>query len=395
MSGTIRVRAYIVGFGDCILVTVPDDGAPDNRGVRHILIDFGRAPNDSGSLERFPAIAQDIAKECGKRLDLLVMTHEHLDHMEGFYREREVFNQIQVDRVWMSLPSHPNYYTDYPKAKLQKKLTDAVRDFAAVVRHQRLALHPAFASLLANNLANKDRIEYLRKLGKKPVTYLARTKKTGGNPWPSAMKFRILAPEADTSVYYATPAGNALGMALAATSGVSAPAVAKGEFPWDFREVPRANGTEQPGFSASDFARLRRTIREDGVAAARFIDRAQNNTSLCFLLEVGTKRLLFPGDAELESWDMMRDHCSQHLKAVDFLKVAHHGSHNATPMDMLDTLLPVSRASQAQVLVSTKRNVYGTKNPVPDADVLKELKRRCSKLVTTDGVTGKYVELHV
>ena len=51
------------------------------------------------------------------------------------------------------------------------------------------------------------------------------------------------------------------------------------------------------------------------------------------------------------------------LKPVDFLKVAHHGSHNGTPMDLLDTLLPKSRAAKAKVLVSTKKNVYGTKNP--------------------------------
>jgi hypothetical protein len=127
--------------------------------------------------------------------------------------------------------------------------------------------------------------------------------------------------------------------------------------------------------------------------AARFIDRAQNNTSLCLLIEVAGKRLLFPGDAELESWAFMRQHCRAHLKPVDFLKVAHHGSHNGTPLDVLDLLLPVSRARRAKVLVSTKRHVYGTRNPVPDAGLLKELGRRCAELVTTDGRTGTHVDV--
>ena len=83
------------------------------------------------------------------------------------------------------------------------------------------------------------------------------------------------------------------------------------------------------------------------------------------------------------------------MKPVDFLKVAHHGSHNGTPLELLDTLLPVRRASTAHVLVSTKRDIYGTKHPVPDAGSSKELGRRCSNLVTTDGLTGTHVDVNI
>ena len=99
MKAKIRIRAYVVGFGDCLLLTMPD-GAEK----RHVLFDFGRAPNDAGSLQRFPDIARDIEAECQGRLDLLVVTHEHLDHMEGFYREREIFDRMEVEQVWMGLP---------------------------------------------------------------------------------------------------------------------------------------------------------------------------------------------------------------------------------------------------------------------------------------------------
>ena len=175
MSAGIRIRAYIVGFGDCILLRLPD-----GKKVRHLLFDFGRAPNDASSLARFPDIAKDIEKECNGELDLLVMTHEHLDHMEGFYREREIFSRMKVERVWMSLPSDPNYYTAFPKAKLQKKLRAGLSSFAQDARRNGLVLHPGFVSLLENNLANKDRVDYLRKLGKKPVAYLARGRGQGG-----------------------------------------------------------------------------------------------------------------------------------------------------------------------------------------------------------------------
>ncbi|MFO1303189.1 MAG: hypothetical protein U1F54_05620 [Burkholderiales bacterium] len=390
MSAGISIRAYVVGFGDCILLKLPDGDE-----VRHVLIDFGRAPNDASSLDRFPAIAADIARQCKGHLDLVVVTHEHLDHMEGFYRERAVFDKMQVDQVWMGLPSRLDYYKKYPKARLEKKIRAAVAQFAHDAHRNGLTLHPAFRSLLENNLANADRIDYLRKLGKKPPLYLARGKY--GRPatrWSKSIRIEVLAPEEDTSVYYgASAAGHAMHAALAMAAGESPDA--DSDFDWTFKSVPRARSGDLPGISQSDFDRLRNAIREDGVGAARFIDHAQNNTSLCLLVEAAGKRLLLPGDAELESWAKIREHCKAQLKPVDFLKVAHHGSHNGTPMDLLDTLLPKRRADKAKVLVSTKKNVYGTKNPVPDADVIQELKKRCSQLVTTDGLTGTYVEVQL
>jgi beta-lactamase superfamily II metal-dependent hydrolase len=391
MTNPIRIRGYVVGFGDCVLLHLPD-----GKETRHVLIDFGRAPNDPSSMERFPSIARDIEKQCDGRIDLLVLTHEHLDHLEGFYREREIFNRMDVERVWMSLPSDPNYYTHYPKARLQKKLRDGLASFAMMARRNRLALHPAFQSLLENNLANKDRINYLRKLGKRPVAYLARGKPKKVTAFKN-IKIEVLAPEPDVSIYYTANARErALTSAFAATEGsLHRASVGDEGFAWDFPSVPRAADADLGGLSRSDFERLRRAIREDRVAAARFMDRAQNNTSLCLLIEAVGKRLLLPGDAELESWEVMDKKCGSALKPVDFLKVAHHGSHNGTPLDLLDRLLPVNRKAHAQVLVSTKKNVYGTKNPVPDESLLTELKRRCHRVVNTDGVTGICVELSV
>jgi hypothetical protein len=72
-----------------------------------------------------------------------------------------------------------------------------------------------------------------------------------------------------------------------------------------------------------------------------------------------------PGDAELESWDMMQRKCGSELKPVDFLKVAHHGSHNGTPLELLDRLLPTKCKARAQVLVSTKRQSTGPRTRSP------------------------------
>lgn len=385
MAAGIEITGYVVGFGDCVLLSIPDGEIR-----RHILVDFGRAPNDAASVTRFPAIAKDIQARTKGHLDLIIATHEHLDHIEGFYRERGVFNAMTVDQVWMGLPSEPDYYTNFPSAKLQKRLQAGLPAFMRNARNRGLRLHPGFQSLLENNLSNKDRVNYLRKLGKNPPQYLARgvaLKQPFAN-----INFTVLAPEQDVSSYYtADSRARALSRSMAAL--INEQPVDEG-YDWTFAAEQRAKPKQLGGISASDYARLRRAIHEDGVQSARFIDKAGNNTSLCLLVEACGKRLLLPGDAELESWDIMARHCKAALSdPVDFLKVSHHGSHNGTPLEMLDQLLPVGRKSKAQAFVSTKRNVYGDKNPVPDTTLMDDLRRRCHKLVTTDGEPGTFLHL--
>lgn len=390
MTSKIRIRAYVVGFGDCLLLTLPD-----GKGQRNILFDFGRAPNDGGRLQRFPEIARDIETQCGGHLDLVVVTHEHLDHMEGFYREREVFSRMHVEQVWMGLPSDPKYYANYPNARLEKRLKAALGDFSKKVQTSGVALHPGFASLVANNLSNKDRITYLRGLGKNKPSYLARDAGSAALPgWGEKIRITVLAPEQDTSRYYGKSARSQAFRAALSSFGSRKKSKQDEGLDWEFRAVVRAAKNDLPGISASDFGRLRRGIREEGVSAARFIDRAANNTSLALLIEVAGKKLLFPGDAELESWEKIQEHFGGELGPLDFLKASHHGSHNGTPNRYLDVLLPKARANKATVLVSTKCNVYGTKHPVPDARLLAELGQR-AKVVSTDGVDATFVDIEI
>ena len=69
----------------------------------------------------------------------------------------------------------------------------------------------------------------------------------------------------------------------------------------------------------------------------RILDMQMNNTSVILLFEVGTKKLLFPGDAQLENWMYSLKEAKEAsavrklLSDVDVYKVGHHGSLNATP----------------------------------------------------------------
>src|SRR3981081_4382549 len=77
----LTLRVYNVGFGDCFLLTfhypVRD---------RHVLIDFGSTPGKSTLLLK---IAKDISKRCEGKLDAVVATHRHRDHINGFATRKD------------------------------------------------------------------------------------------------------------------------------------------------------------------------------------------------------------------------------------------------------------------------------------------------------------------
>src|SRR5215210_5889757 len=95
----VRVRMYRQGLGDCFLVTFYTGERPV-----HALIDCGTL-GTSGGVTMAQVVADIIATTKGPgeakgRLDLLVATHEHKDHVSGFNTERDAFkDQLTVDHV--------------------------------------------------------------------------------------------------------------------------------------------------------------------------------------------------------------------------------------------------------------------------------------------------------
>src|SRR6185436_17121073 len=80
------------------------------------------------------------------------------------------------------------------------------------------------------------------------------------------------------------------------------------------------------------FVRRQRAVRgQQLLGLVRSMDDALNNTSVILLFEAGGKKLLFPGDAQWENWELALNKNAALLKDVDLYKVGHHGSLNATP----------------------------------------------------------------
>lgn len=372
MSDQIRIRLYDVRFGDAILVSIPDLDDAGRPLTRHVLIDVGNVlSGEGGDDDVFGPVLTDIAAEVGERgVDLYVMTHEHLDHVQGLLTgaTSEPPITIPIDTVWLTASAEPDYYDDHPEAKKKFDQSNAV--YFAIRRHLDAAPDAAdrrLLTLLENNNPRRtqDCVDHLRTQLTTPdrVHFVHRGFATdGAHPFREAA-FEILAPEEDTSDYY----GRFKPMAFGADAGL---AVAV-----DATIVPPG------GVDTTAFYNLVEMRSNGAMSNALAIDKAKNNTSVVFAIRWRDRLLLFTGDAEVRSWKTMARECE--LEPVDFIKVSHHGSHNGTPDEsILDLILPPDRPvpERPVAAVSTCLDTY---NEVPHEPTLAELAARCSAVVST------------
>ncbi len=349
MTDELVVRMYNIRFGDAILVTVPDRNPATGRTItRRILIDVGNAPRVAGSGEGgddevFDEVVGDILDVLdGHPLDLYVMTHEHLDHVQGLFHastthpELDLVNRLKVRHVWLTASAAPDYYTSgrFPEAAKQKLAFDEMHRRVTEL----MATRPAAATkdlleLLANNDPTKTTqcVEFLRTLNPKRTHYVHRGRRLRGTHSFREAKLSVWAPEEDVSDYYGRF------VPLDAGAVPSLPAAGRRSR----RMPPAADPLPPPGVDVGAFLRLVEARRSGAYDNLLTIDKAANNTSIVFALEWRGWRLLFAGDAELRSWKTMAR--EDVLKPVHFLKVSHHGSHNGTPADeIFDAILPAA-----------------------------------------------------
>jgi hypothetical protein len=143
---TMRVRMYRHGLGDCFLLRLPKTGGQ----TFNILIDcglIGVAKNPKPTMQK---VVADISAECNKRVDVVVMTHEHWDHASGFSTEQAQaeFDQLDIGEAWYA-------WTEDPKNKLGRKLR---REREAKLR----ALNLAVSAMAADANANANGMSALR-----------------------------------------------------------------------------------------------------------------------------------------------------------------------------------------------------------------------------------------
>jgi hypothetical protein len=130
----------------------------------------------------------------------------------------------------------------------------------------------------------------------------------------------------------------------------------------------------------------------------RILDTAMNNTSVILVFEVGGKKLLFPGDAQIENWQyaFSQPKTGALLGTVNLYKVGHHGSLNATPKTLWNLFKNRSANKSApkrmKSLMSTMVGKHGSEDrgtEVPRRKLVSALKSETELFSTEelDGVT--------
>jgi hypothetical protein len=393
MADKLLVRLFDVGLGDCIYCRIPK-AHKDGRDF-HILIDCGTLSPTDLLKKAMETLKPSLPLINGKRhIDLLVVTHEHKDHMAGF--GIKIWRSFSFGAIWMSAAMDPKH----PQAKKAKKLHSfAARAMAQAVR-LKLALGPHLSEL-ANALAlNEDAMKNLRetlpKANKIKPTYVhaASTKKDLALPLKGA-SINVLGPERDIDYYYLGDPGDpelrSSSQSALNLIDVGLPSV--NDAVPDLASVPIPTNID-PG----DFRRLRSRMLSAALAFADLDGKVCNNTSVVLLIEWKGKRLLFVGDAEWDgrynegtkancAWNVMWNKREKLKGSLAFYKIGHHGSTNATPwgqtaaaskgepMAILNAILPKAAKKKAKAVVSTRRANYET---IPRSDLLAEIGKRVS-----------------
>jgi beta-lactamase superfamily II metal-dependent hydrolase len=363
----IRVRMYRVGMGDCFLVTIP----PKGKNRKHILIDCG--VHSQSEFKGLTEAVAAMAKETGGKLDVVVATHAHADHISGFGSEDQVFDDIDVGEVWLPWLED---LSDPRAKKLHAKVTALTALVDAHASRAGAAPDPLIEWVTLNALGAKGRsstgnnakaLERLRGgFGDKRRTkYLRAGQVLSDAGGIKGLTVRVLAPSDDTSFLSKMHPPDSQLYGLDAQGNVSEDTL-----------LPFGDHWQDDREALDDYYRDE-LVKQCAIplqALALSVDNYLNNTSLSLLLQYRGKTLLFPGDAQWGNWMSWQSDWDSLLGSVDFYKVGHHGSHNATPHGALDLMSAKGVAAMAST--DTVKSFNRGDFPVPYAKLVNAVKKQ-------------------
>jgi len=387
MTETLRVRMYNVGFGDCFLLELP--------GKRTVLVDAGFHAQGKGAFaanDLVDQIVSDVKEISGRaRIDVVIATHRHQDHVYAF--NSKTWADVEVGEVWLPWVEDRANKQAVGLWKKQKRfaaqLAAAMPGFGLSAADQQDVSFmlwnagvdvPGVAAVggwsnagamdcLHEGFARRDRALPRFLPEKEPSPESFETPLLPGvivhvlGPPRNPELIQELDPEADGETYRAL----ALRAAMAGAAG-GGPAVAA-----PFGEAWQVK-PDEPGFQleGEETGRIDDLAQgADAVFAAEKVDGMINSTSLVLVLQIGTARLLLPGDAEWGTWKriLANDAARALVRGATFFKVGHHGSHNATSKTLVEQVLP----RKIPAMISTQEGPGSYRNNIPLTDLMTAL----------------------
>jgi glyoxylase-like metal-dependent hydrolase (beta-lactamase superfamily II) len=434
IDAQVRIRHYCQGIGDCHLLRFPKaDG-----GFFWILIDCGVHTMVTGGSALMRQIVDNIAA-ITKRIDVLVVTHEHWDHVSGFLSAAKHFEQITVGAVWMSWAENAEDPLARDLDEFRGAAMSALQDVGRQIERvngldgQAAELRDRLPALLGFQFgAEGERVRAARDAASAMVkpgkpTFLGPDTPPITIPEVPNLRVYVLGPPRDKAALgvevragemygvlgkQAWLMNSALRNALNDDGGISgdpgAPFDASvgstlsdalsGQADQNIAAFVRrhyAGAAGQQGDDAS-WRRIDADWLAAGAELALRMDRGINNTSLVLAFEFidSGRVLLFPGDAQAGNWISWRDVewtvDGNKVKANDllvrtvYLKVAHHGSHNAT-LKQNGLELMVSPDLTAFIPTNKKDAVKAGWGEMPFHEIVDALKQRtASRTICAD-----------
>jgi hypothetical protein len=342
-----------------------------------------------GEIGTMDQIMDNLEKTTGSKLELIVATHAHRDHISGFGKFAERLSAFRIGEVWMPWPDDPN---DKDAVSIRNK---HLALYDSLDKHLRLALgateadpnHAAALHALSNLKGNETATSELRRgfgTGAK-VRYFgagASIDKVGDI---SGLSAEILSPPRDSTFLARMnpPADQHFLTAPGDTSGALRP-FTKLEIRSNDADFPDLLKDGQPVLTPQEADELNRLAESPADELALTLDSIRNNTSLVILFRYHGRALLFPGDAQWGNWHSWigSDKARQLIGELDFFKVAHHGSENATPVDVVHALKNGGLAA----MVPTQTVPFPT---IPRMPLLEEIEKHCHVAVRSDWIDVK------
>jgi metallo-beta-lactamase superfamily protein len=384
----ITIRMYRKGLGDSLLL-----GIPGKARTFWMLVDCGLILGTQNAAAKIAEIVADVASVTGGRLDVLVVTHEHWDHVSGFVLAQDAFQALQIDELWMGWTEDPR---DKLASRLRREREEKLKKLSGFVDN--LATRGLAAEPLAKGVSSvlgffnlgfgaaggttKDALVNARGFvsGKDPV-YWRPDDPPKVLPQAPAVRIYALGPPLDEKALKKTFAKSEV-YHFGATENAFFEAdrnVTSGGLSWDAYSpfdpdvgIPlqpfvdqRSAGaqTEDPdplrnfldrhyldpdpaiGDEGQSWRRIDNAWLGPAADFALALDSATNNTSLVLAIEIieTGKVILLAADAQVGNWLSWHDLTWQVdgrgvtgpelLGRTVFYKVGHHGSHNATLRD--------------------------------------------------------------
>lgn len=369
LTATVRMYRFDE-LGDCFLVTFAE-----GRKRSRMLIDCGSFRNIGESKERLRKVATHIKDELdGMPLAVVVGTHQHNDHLSGFVHCEDIFNDIDIQEVWLSWLDNSNDKTAARIGEhfnnLRMALYDARVQLTSTpgVKSATLdTLNDALAFFGSKGVADPpvlpaNAVAILKKLGK--TSYL--------NPGQildmpglaaGSVKVHVLGPPRNTELLYRSKPRKGESYEAALSSGTlaakkfrdatanQASGSSQADDQYPFNEPYKRRGdslktgalgkmVENYNAEPGEWRRIDSDWTNQAETLALFLDTYTNNSSLVLAIELvkSGKVLLFAADAQTGNWTSWGEVEWENpetsteglLGRTIFYKVGHHGSHNAT-----------------------------------------------------------------